>query len=142
MALLADFALVRDGIVQQEIYSIDECFLDVSHVPLEQLLGYGRRMQETILRATGLPIRIGIAPTKILAKIAAEIAKREPARGDVVSLVDLPEQEFDAILETIAVGDIWGIGKRRAQILEEQEIFTAEILKYTPPSRGRHLFGV
>jgi len=142
MTLLSDFALVYEGVRQQERYSIDECFLDVSHVPVEQLLDYARRMQETVLHATGIPVRIGIAPTKILAKVAAEIAKREPARDNVMSLADLPEQELDNILETIVVEDIWSIGKRRAQILEAQEIFTAEILKYTPPSRGRHLLGV
>ncbi len=142
MQILADFALVRDGIRQQEVYSIDECFLDLSHIPSEQLLDYGRQMQRTVLHATGIPVRVGIAPTKILAKIAAEVAKREPLHGDVVSLVDLPEQEFDAILETMAVEDIWGIGKRRAYTLEGQEIFTAEILKYTPPGRVRHLLGV
>jgi DNA polymerase V len=92
-------------------------------------------MQAVVLQATGIGVRIGIAPTKILAKVAAEIAKREPTRWDVVSLADLPEQELDGILEAMAVEDLWGIGKQRAQVLEAQEIFTAEILKYTPPSR-------
>ncbi|HEV2662117.1 MAG TPA: DUF4113 domain-containing protein, partial [Ktedonobacteraceae bacterium] len=142
MAVLEDFALVQDGVRQQERYSIDECFLNVSHVPVEQLLDYARRMQATVLHATGLPVRIGIAPTKILAKVAAEIAKREPARGDVVSLADLPAQELDRVLETMGVEDLWTIGKRRAQMLEAQDIFTAEILKYTPPSRARYLLGV
>jgi DNA polymerase V len=142
MQILANFALLRDGLRQQEVYSIDECFLDLSHIPSEQLLDYGRQMQGAVLHATGIPVRVGIAPTKILAKIAAEVAKREPSHADVVNLVDLPEQELDAILETMAVGEIWGIGKRRAQTLEAQEIFTAEILKYTPPGRARHLLGV
>jgi DNA polymerase V len=142
MALLADFALVRDGIIQQERYSIDECFLDLSHVADEHLLDVGHRMQAAVLQATGINVRIGIAPTKILAKVAAEIAKREPIRGDVVSLAGLSEQELDGILETMAVEDIWTIGRRRAQVLEAQEIFTAEILKYTPPGRGRYLLGV
>jgi DNA polymerase V len=142
MQILADFALLRDGLRQQEVYSIDECFLDLSHIPSERLLDYGRQMQQVVLHATGIPVRVGIAPTKILAKIAAEVAKREPFYRDVVSLVDLPEQELDAILETMAVGEIWGIGKRRAHTLEVQEIFTAEILKYTPPGRACHLLGV
>jgi len=142
MTLLGDFAVVHDGVQQQERYSIDECFLDVSHVPVELLLDYAHHMQATILHATGLPVRIGIAPTKVLAKVAAEIAKREPARGDVVSLAGLPEQELDGILETMGVEDLWTIGKRRAQVLEAQEIFTAEILKYTLPGRARYLLGV
>jgi nucleotidyltransferase/DNA polymerase involved in DNA repair len=53
-------------------------------------------MQATMQDTTGIPVRVGIGPNKILAKVAAELAKRDSAYHDVVSLVDIPEQEMDA----------------------------------------------
>jgi DNA polymerase V len=142
MRLLADFAAVRNGICQQEVYSIDECFLDLSHVAPDQLVAYAQKVKSYILQTTGIPVRLGIAPTRVLAKVAALRAKDDLSAHDVVSLVGLSEQELDALLATIDVGDIWGIGKQFAQRLEKEYIFTAEIYKYLPPGRARKLLGV
>ncbi len=71
MRVLVTFAEVGEGVPQQEIYSIDECFLSLAHVAADELLDYARIMQSEVLRATGIPVRIGIAPSKVLAKIAA-----------------------------------------------------------------------
>ena len=142
MRLLADFAQVQGGIRQQEIYSIDECFLDLSHVAPEEVVTYAQRIRAHILQKTGIPVRLGIASTRVLAKVAAQVAKMDLTSGDVVNLITLSEQERDAILATIDVHDIWGIGKQFAQKLEKEYIFTAEMYKYLPPGRARKLLGV
>ncbi|MBA2392828.1 MAG: Y-family DNA polymerase [Ktedonobacteraceae bacterium] len=143
MRLLGEYAEVRNGRMQQEVYSIDECFLSLGHVPPEHLLEYTRRMQAAILQKTGISTRVGIATTKILAKIAALVAKRDAKHLNVVNLADVSEREIDAILATVALEEIWGIGKQRARRLEEQDmIFTAEMLKYRSPTRIRTILGV
>ena len=139
--VLAAFAEERDG-RQMEKYSIDEAFMSLAHVPAARLLAVARQIQATVLDVTGIPVRVGIGPNKILAKVAAELAKRDPDSHDVVSLVDVPEQEIDAILATFGVDDIWGIGKRLARRLEQELIFTADVLKYMSLSHIRRLLGV
>jgi DNA polymerase V len=141
MQIIAEFAEERDG-GRIEKYSIDEAFISLAHVPPERLLVVGHQIGARVMDATGIPVRVGIGPNKILAKVAAELAKREPAYHDVVSLVKLSEQEIDAILETFGVDDIWGIGKRLARRLEQEFIFTADVLKYMSLSRIRRLLGV
>jgi DNA polymerase V len=141
MQVLAAFAEERDG-RQLEKYSIDEAFMSLAHVPAARLRAVARQMQATVLDVTGIPVRVGIGPNKILAKIAAELAKRDPASQEVVSLVDVPEQEIDAILSTFGVDDIWGIGKRLARRLEQELIFTADVLKYMSLAHIRRLLGV
>jgi DNA polymerase V len=64
-----------------EVYSIDEAFLDLSHVPREQLHVYGHQIRQTVWRFTGLPVCVGIASTKTLTKVANEVVKHTPALG-------------------------------------------------------------
>ena len=142
MQVIAAFAEERDGVRQQEIYSIDECFISLAHVASEQLLPLARKIRATVLRTTSIPVRVGIGSTKLLAKVAAELAKRVPAYEDVVNLVDAPDQEIDAILETFAVEELWGIGTRFARRLARESIFTADVLKYVSLRLIRHTLGV
>ncbi len=144
MRVLASFAEVRDGVLQQEIYSIDECFLSLAHVPPEKLLDAARQMQTEVLRATSIPVRIGIGPSKVLAKIAAEVAKRDPARGEVVNVLGASAQEMEEILASIRVQDVWGIGQRFATWLQLRGIWTAKALRDADPvriRRGLHVVG-
>ena len=117
-------------------------FFDLSHVAPDQLVAYAQRIRAHILQATGIPVRLGLAPSRVLAKVAVQVAKDDLASGDVVTLVNMSEQELDAILATIDVRDIWGIGKQFARKLEKEYIFTAEVFKYLPPGRARKLLGV
>lgn len=112
-----------------EKYSIDEVFINASHIPTETLLPYARKLRDAILRLTGLSVSIGIATTKTLAKISIEIAKKEPEYRGVHSLVTASEEEIDAILEKTYVEDIWGIGKRSAMKLALRGIITGKALK-------------
>jgi len=103
-----------------EIYSIDEAFLWVGDV--EDPYTHCRHIREKVLQWTGIPVSIGIANTKTLAKVANKKAKK------MATGVYLPE-EFDSILEDLPVGDIWGIGRRLTQFLAKRGIHTAAQLR-------------
>ncbi|MCC5832327.1 MAG: Y-family DNA polymerase [Chlamydiales bacterium] len=105
---------------EMEIYSIDEAFLWVGD--LEDPVDHCRAIREKVLRWTGIPVSIGIAPTKTLAKVATRIAKK------LEEGVHLPE-DFAPILEEMPVGDIWGIGRRLAQFLSKRGVHTAAQLR-------------
>jgi DNA polymerase V len=114
-----------------EIYSIDEAFLDLSHIPKEELHAYGHQIRATVWRFTGLPVSVGIASTKTLTKVANEVFKKYAIYHGVLSLMHTSEEELDDLLETLPVQDVWGIGPRYARLLQSREILTAKDLKYT-----------
>lgn len=105
----------------QEIYSVDECFLDLSGI-LEDLQKYGLKMREHVLKWTGIPIGVGIAPTKALAKLANRIAKKFPDKTNNVYVIDT-ELKREKALKWINVEDIWGIGRRNAKKLYAVNVF-------------------
>lgn len=105
-----------------ENYSIDESFLHLDGLQVD-LVEYARQIRATVLRDVGIPVSIGIAPTKTLAKVANKLAKRDPTSGGVIALPDHATQT--EALRTFAVGDIWGIGHRYAKMLKKHEIHTA-----------------
>ena len=82
---------------EMEIYSIDEAFLNLSIVPDNEILQFGKKIRDTVLRWVGIPTSIGIATTKTLSKIANHIAKKE--KSGVVSLVN--KKNIDHILEKV-----------------------------------------
>jgi len=105
-----------------EIYSIDEAFLDLTGMPIA-LTPYGRRIRETVLRWTGIPVSVGIGPTKTLAKVANKLAKQDPAFAGVLDLTGRLDRE--ALLAKIGVEDVWGIGRQYAAMLERHGVRTA-----------------
>lgn len=113
-----------------EVYSIDEAWLDLSHIPRASLSEYGREIRETVRRFTGIPVSLGIAATKTLSKVATEIVKKQPLYNGVLSLVDTSDEELDELLENLSVEDVWGIGSRYSRLLQSRDIFTAKDLKY------------
>ncbi len=92
-----------------EVYSIDEAFLRLDRMH-DQPLDLARKIRATVLQWTGIPVSIGIGPTKTLAKIANRVAKKNPEHGGTFSLVDYPDQ--DGILAGIDIEDVWGIGRQ------------------------------
>jgi DNA polymerase V len=134
MAVLGRFTL------RMEVYSIDEAFLDLDGMPLDRLMDYGREIRRTVLRWTGIPVSVGIAPTKTLAKVANHLAKQAPAAGGVWSMADPREQT--AVLTRLDVQDIWGIGARLAMRLKRAGIATALDLREADPNRVRRVVGV
>lgn len=111
MSILSDFT------PRQEIYSIDESFLDLSGIDTN-LHDYGLEMKDRVKTWTGLPISVGIAPTKALAKAANRIAKKFPDQTGGVHVIDSEELRIKA-LKWLDVGDVWGIGRRGAEKLRK-----------------------
>jgi DNA polymerase V len=111
-----------------EIYSIDEAFLRCPRPRDAGLTAWGQAIRRTVAQHTGIPGTIGIAATKTLAKIAARIAKRDPARGGVFDCTGHPD--IDRLLAGIDVAEVWGIGHRHARKLNGCGIDTACQLKY------------
>ena len=105
-------------------YSIDEAFIDLSGFGEgEALRSYGRQIVSTIGRGTGIPVTLGIAPTKTLAKVAAKYGKRYKGYGEVC-LIDTEEKRIKA-LKGLPVADVWGIGRRTVGKLEYHGVHTA-----------------
>lgn len=112
----------------QEIYSIDESFLGLETIAgIKDLVQYGQKIKEAVLKDTGLPVSVGIASTKTLAKLANHTAKTHPELNGVCSLMS--SLAADQVMKDTPVGEIWGIGKQSAQWLISQGILTAVNLK-------------
>ena len=107
-----------------EIYSIDEAFLHVD-APEEALLELGRKARRTVLQHTGIPVSVGIGPTKTLAKAASKLAKSDPE--GVFSVIDSAVR--DAALERLPVEHVWGVGPAYAKTLAREGITTARALR-------------
>ncbi len=106
-----------------EIYSIDESFLDLDRLAVPDLTRWCRDLCTRIRRWTGIPVSIGIGPTKTLAKIANRIAKSAPRTEGVLDLSGNPAWVGPALSRT-AAGDVWGIGGRWSRMLAGHGIGT------------------
>jgi len=104
-----------------EVYSIDEAFLDLSEFNEKDLFQLGQTIRETVYSHVGIPVTIGIAPTKTLAKMANNYAKKNKAK---VHYAASPEQ-IDELLNNTVIKNIWGVGRGHCQKLWDQQIYTA-----------------
>ncbi|MDD4202575.1 MAG: Y-family DNA polymerase [Candidatus Omnitrophica bacterium] len=111
-----------------EVYSIDEAFLSFDGMCID-LTEYGAKIKKTVYQWTGMPVSVGIAKTKVLAKIANHIAKKQRQCNGVFDLSSLSEDQIDNMLNVFPVEDIWGVGRRYAMMLRQQGIKTALSLK-------------
>lgn len=118
----------------QQIYSIDESFLDLSGMTHWNLTHYGQQIKQRIKQGLGLPIAIGIAPTKTLAKLANHLAKTLDGYDGVLDLSALSEASLNLLLKNLSVREIWGIGKQLATQLEAGGIQSALDLKLANPN--------
>lgn len=126
----------------QEIYSIDECFLDLTGFKTKNLAPYGQHIRQTIKQWTGLPVCVGIGSTKTLAKLANHMAKKNPEWNGVCDFNSLSFQQQADWFQRTGVGEIWSIGKRLAPRLQEIGIKTVLDLKTASPSQMRARFSV
>ena len=115
-------SVIEDNWPEVEIYSIDEAFLDLKTLPTSERDEFCRMLQQKVLRYTGIPVSIGIGPTKTLAKLANYIAKRELR----IPVFNIDQQRF--WLAKVAVGDVWGVGRQWDKQLVQQGIHTAQDL--------------
>ncbi|MDO8608684.1 MAG: Y-family DNA polymerase [Phaeospirillum sp.] len=96
-----------------EVYSIDECFLDLDGLPVDDMTAWSQQIRATVRRWTGIPVSVGIGTTKTLAKLANRLAKKSPRTNGVLDLAGHPEW-VQAALKQTPVGDVWGIGRQYA----------------------------
>ena len=124
-----------------EVYSIDEAFLGVKGEP-EQLLALGRTMKDAVRRNVGVPVCVGIAPTKTLAKLCNKWAKNNPAFDGVCHWDSVPEPVREQLLGRLSVEEIWGIAGRLAKRLNAIGIHTVLDLARANPVAVRDKFSV
>ena len=108
---------------QMEVYSIDETFLDLSEVPPAQLEQLAKRIKATVKQYTGIPVSIGIAKTKTLAKMANRFAKKTKKKIGVHVMQE--DKHAEEVLKFTKVEDVWGIGAEHARRLHKLGISTA-----------------
>lgn len=118
-----------------EIYSIDECFLDFTG--FRNRTTHAHLMRSEVLRRIGVPVRVGIASSKTLAKCANDVAKRNPIFRGVLDMMD--EALADFVLPMVPVGDIWGVGRKTQKKLHDVGIHTAAELRDMPIRQARAL---
>ena len=106
-----------------EIYSIDEAFIDLTHVKNELAEEYGKKIRERVLKWTGIPTSVGISNTKTLSKVANHVAKKNKA--GVVYLKD----NIDEVLKNFNISDVWGVGKQLSKLYLKNGIDNALKLK-------------
>ena len=106
-----------------EVYSIDEAFMRLAKPPEEDWDALGRSIQKRVRQWTGIPVSVGIAPTKTLAKIANERAKERFETQGVLSLTS--PQKWNAVLKQTEVSEVWGVGRNNSEKLQRHGIDTA-----------------
>ena len=112
--------LLREITPLIEVYSIDECFLDLSRLEIAHALAWATHIQQRINTELGLPVSVGVGPTKTLAKVATTYAKQHGG----VTVID-SEYARQNVLEQLAIEDVWGIGWRTAPKLRERGVTSA-----------------
>lgn len=125
-----------------EVYSIDESFLDLSGFRHLDLLAYAQQIRQRVGRWIGLPVCVGIGPTKTLAKLANHFAKKGPAFGGVCDLALLDEATRSRLFSETPIDEVWGVGRRIASRLSEMGIETVEALRRSDPDWIREQFSV
>lgn len=135
-------SLIESMVPGVEVYSIDEAFADLTGIDgLDGLDELGRRIRSQVLRCTGIPVGVGIAGTKTLAKLANHTAKRLQAQtGGVVNICDPFKRDW--VLRNTAVSEVWGVGRRMSAHFEGMGIRTAMDLAKTDPWTLRKKFSV
>lgn len=124
----------------QEIYSIDECFLDLGGQ--KNLDAIGRLIRKRLLQWLGMPVCVGIAPTKTLAKFANHCAKTQENWRGVCDLSKIKESEINQIMANIDVSEVWGVGVKTSIKLKKMGINSVLDLKQTNPAKINLYFNV
>lgn len=145
--LYADFSdrvmnILSEFSPEMERYSIDEAFLSLDGFSRVDTTGYARKIKDTVYQKLGIPVCIGIGPSKTMAKVANRTAKKNGSLNGVCNLNDLTEDEVASLLSRLDISDLWGIGKRLADKLNVKGIYNALELKRADPEVMRQNFSV
>ena len=107
-----------------EVYSVDESFIDLDGIDENKLYEYSLFLKHTTELWTGIPVSVGVAPSKVLSKVANRLAKKDKVGTKGVMILQTPEQQMEALQRT-AVEDIWGVGSAGSKKLRMFNINTA-----------------
>jgi DNA polymerase V len=136
MTLLSKFS------PEQEIYSVDESFLDLTSFKSKDLIKYGQQIKTKIKQWTGLPVSIGIGSTKTLSKLANHIAKKNSSFKGVCNLNIMDQDTLETWMSRIPVNEVWGVGRSLAPKLNQLGIISVLDLKLTDPDYIRQQFSI
>ena len=134
MSILGEFS------PRHEVYSIDECFVDLTGIPKLREVSYA--MRERVGQWSGIPVCVGIGPTKTLAKLANHVAKKHPRSKGVFNFNSLSDEQKTRLLERIPVEEVWGVGGKLTKRLERHGVRTVLDLKRAHVPTLRAEFGV
>ncbi|MBR5585619.1 MAG: Y-family DNA polymerase [Alistipes sp.] len=145
MALYADFSrrvrsVLREAAPQIEVYSIDEAFLDMRGLENVDFDTFAKGLSSRCQRLTGIPISVGVAPTKTLAKIAAELCKSYPKLHGGCFMHRAAD--IEKVLCKYPIEDVWGIGRRSAPRLRAQGITSAQDFRMQSEDWVRRRMGI
>jgi DNA polymerase V len=107
-----------------EVYSVDEAFLNLDFVAKSNLYEFALHIRRTVEEWTGIKVSVGVAPTKVLAKVANRLSKKNKAASNCVMVLN-SKQKIDEALKKTSVDDVWGVGYQYAEKLKHQQIYTA-----------------
>lgn len=137
--------VLRDFAPELEVYSIDESFLSLegmSGISQGDLVAYGQQIRQRIAQWVGLPVCVGVGPTKTLAKFANHLAKKNASFQGVCDITVLSQAEQDQWMASNEVGEVWGVGRRISKRLGDMGIATVLDLKRADPEHIRRAFNV
>ena len=134
MSILSDFS------PNHEVYSIDECFVDLTGIPKLREVSYA--MRERVGMWTGIPVCVGVGPTKTLAKLANHVAKKHPRSKGVFNYNALTTEQKARLLAQLPVEEVWGLGRKLTKRLEVYGVRSALDLREAHIPTLRTEFGV
>ncbi|MCO8068821.1 MULTISPECIES: Y-family DNA polymerase [Acinetobacter] len=139
MKILSEFVSPKE----QEVYSIDECFLNLTaYAENYDLTEYVQQMRQRILSWLGLPVCIGIGRTKTEAKLANHISKKNAYLNGVCNLIAMDPCSVETLYQAIEVGEIWGVGRKYSKKLNGMGIHTVMDFVQSPPLMIRDQFSI
>lgn len=131
----------KSYVLDYEVYSIDELFLDLSGFKYVNIRDYCLKIKDEIKAKENIPVSIGIAPTKTLCKVANRIVKDFPNQFDGVYTLDTPEK-IEKALRWLNIGDVWGIGRKLAAKMQDSGVYKAWDLLQKPEMWVRKIMGI
>ena len=144
-ALYADLSnrvmnILSDYGPQHEVYSIDECFVDLTGIPKLREVSYA--MRQRVMMWTGIPVCVGIGPTKTLAKLANHVAKKHPRSPGVFNYNALTDDQKARLLQRIPAKEVWGVGHKLTKKLARHGVHSVHDLRQAHVPTLRAEFGV
>lgn len=133
--------IAKSYVLDHEVYSIDELFLDLTGFKYIDIYEYCRKIKEEIDQKENIPVSIGIAPTKTLCKVANRIVKDFPDNFNGVYILDTPGK-IEKALKWLNIGDVWGIGRRLAAKMNDSGVHKAWDLLQKPEMWVRKVMGI